>query len=198
MSTTTTPTTPTTLLDAVNALLQAIRVAEVSSLALVDANTDSAGAKKAIDQASREVQLEGWNFNREREAVYDIDPSGYINLPANTLKVHTARYSSGNRLVQRGLRLYDPKKRTFVFTESATVDIVLGLEFAELPFAARALITGTAARRFCLPRLPESSTFEYTKEYLMWARGELEREDLDTEDTDLKMTSPHFTAMGRR
>lgn len=194
----TTPTTPTTLLDAVNILLNAIRVAAVTSLTTVDLNEDAAAAKKAIDDVSREVQMEGWEFNTEREATLDPTPTGEVVLPGNTLRATSFRYSSKNRLVRRGDRLYDPKKRTFNIGEAVKVNLVLALEFTDLSPIARFYVTAMAARRFCLPRLPVGSNFKYTEEMVVGARALLEQEDTDIGDTDLNQTSPHFARMGRR
>ncbi|WP_269929945.1 hypothetical protein [Aminobacter sp. HY435] len=194
----TTPTTPSTLLDAVNTLLNAIRVASVTSLATVDLNEDAAAAKKAIDDVSREVQMEGWEFNTEREVTLDPEPTGEVSLPSNTLQVTSYRYSSKNRLVPREGRLYDPKKRTYNIGEAVKVNLVLALEFAELTPAGRFYVTAMAARRFCLPRLPVGSSFKYTEELVLGARSLLEQEDTALGDTDLKQTSPHFARMGRR
>lgn len=192
-----TPTTPTTLLEALNRVLEAARVSRVSSLSAVDLHEDANGAKAAIDDVSREVQMEGWEFNTEREYPITPDGSGYLTLPNNTLKVNSTRYQSGNRLVQRGTRLYDPKLHTDVFTEDAEVDIVLALEFDDLPMSAKAYITALAARRWALPKLPEGATFRYTEEVIGSARAQMERDDADVRDEDLEASSPHF-AMHRR
>lgn len=198
MVTSTTPTTPTTLLDAVNVLLNAARVGAVQSLNAADINEDAADAKLALDDVAREVQLRGYEFNTERAAVLDPNLAGEIVLPLNVLKVRTSRYYSGNRLVQRGPRLYDPKKRTFNIGASVTVDLTLALEFQDLPATARTYITAVAARRFALPRLPQQATFQYTKEAVESALALMEQDDAEVADTSLPATSPHFANMGRR
>lgn len=195
---TTTPTVPKTLLQAVNELLLAIRASSVMSLLNEDLNEDASAAKQALDTASVETQSEAWEFNRIKEFIIDPTPGGEIELPSNTLKVTTARWASGNRLVERGGRLYDPVEQTFAIGDSVTVDITLALVFEELPMAARMYVTALAARRFCLPRLPTSAAFNYTAEYLKKARALLEQADADTHDGDLGTTSPHFSKMRRR
>ena len=194
----TTPTVPTTLLEAVNTLLNAARVRGIVSLESVNLNVDAAAAKSAIDMVIREALMPGFEFNTEREVKIDPEVSGEINLPNNPLKVKSYRWQWAPRLVRRGNRLYDPKKRTYAIGETVTVDIVVALEFAELPPAAKAYVTAVAARRFALPRLPEGATFQYTEEYLRSALAAMEQEDADVEDSELKLTSPHFANMGRR
>lgn len=198
MVTSTTPTTPTTLLDAVNALLNAARVGPVQSLNAADINEDAGGAKTALDDVTREVLLRGYEFNTEREAVLDPNLAGEIVLPVNTLKVRSSRWQSGTRLVHRGSRLYDPKRRTFNIGTSVTVDLVVALEFQDLPPAARFYVTAVAARRFALPRLPQQATFQYTQEAVASALAQMEEEDTEAADSSLPETSPHFAAMKRR
>lgn len=194
----TTPTTPTTLLDAINTLLQGIRVAGITSLAQADLNEDAATAKKTIDDVIREALTPGFEFNTEREVVLDPSPSGEIALPSNTLRVVTTRWSSGNRLARRGARLYDPIKRTYSIGQSVKVDLTVALEFGDLPPVARTYVTALSARRFCIPRMPEGTTFKYTEEMVQSALLAMQQEDTDVADTDLTMTSPHFAKMKRR
>lgn len=198
MATTTTPTVPKTLLEAVNELLRAIRKASVMSLSASDRNEAASGAKQALDAASVEVQTLGWEFNTVLAAVIDPTPSGEIELPSNCLKVRTARTSSGERLVQRGQRLYSRKNRTYNIGEAVTVDMVEALEFSELSSSFRLWVTALAAIRFCQPQLPSGATFQYTQDFLEAARAAAELEDATVEDTPLSGTSPHFRDMARR
>jgi len=201
MTTTSTPTIPRTLLEGVNELLSAIRVASVSSLLTADLNEDAAKAKQAMDTASIQFQTRGWEFNTERNAIFDPAGDGTITLPSNTLKVRSARNRvSGMRLVFRGGRLYNPHPdyRTFTIGESAACDIVLGLPFEDLTSSARLYVTGLAARSFCIPKLPDLSTFRFTEELLKTTLVAIEQEDAEMVEDDLKTTSPHFAKMGRR
>lgn len=200
MSSTSTPTTPADLLEAVNELLQAIRVSGVMSLTASDTNQDAADAKKALDNASREVQLRGWEFNTEYDYVVDPAPDGTVTLPVNCLKFRRARTESGVRLVGRGqpIRLYDNTKHTYTIGTSVTVEMVIALPFEDLGASFRKYVTALAARRFCIPKLPSGATFAYTDEFLQAAEAEALQADTQAEDGDLKQTSPHFAAMGRR
>lgn len=194
----TTPTTPTTLLDAVNILLEAARVAGVDSLAQTDLNEDAAAAKRALDDVSREVQRTGWEQNTSRNYVLDPEVDGTVLLPNDTAKVKMSRGYGGNRLVPRKGKLYDPKLRTFTIGRSVTVDLVQYLEFADLTDAMRMYITALAARRFAIPRLPSPSAFKYTEEMVEGFLTALEQEDTDHDDRDIKEVSPHFAKFGRR
>jgi hypothetical protein len=159
---------------------------------------DAANAKQTLDDVARQTQMRGWEFNTERDVTIDPNTDGSITLPNNTLKVTSARCWSGNRLVPRGNRLFDPKKRTFNIGESVKVDLVVALEFQDLTEAARFYVTAVAARTFCLPKLPEPATFKYTEEVVESALATVEQEDTDLRDDTLKDSSPHFAQVSRR
>lgn len=197
MASTTTPTTPKTLLDAVNALLLAVRIANVMSLEAGDLNEDAAGAKAALDDVCREVQLTGYEFNTEWAYKIDPAPTGEVVLPSNTLKVRSVRCSY-KRLTQRGLMLYDNVGHTFNIGETVTCDLVIALPYEQLPEAFKLLVTAQAARRWCLPKLPAQATFSYTEEMLDTARSLAEEEDSQGADSTLLDTSPHFAFQRRR
>jgi hypothetical protein len=200
MASTSTPTTPQTLLEAVNDLLEAVRISPIMSLNAADLNDDAAGAKQALDGSVREVLLRGWVFNTDVDYVLDPEPgTGNINLPQNTLKFSVER-SDGNRYVLRGQRLYDPIKHTYAFEGSVTGNLTVSLPFEELPEAFKRYCTGLAARRWCLPRLPSGATFQYTDDMVKSALALAETQEAEMADVTLKDTSPHFAqfARGRR
>lgn len=140
-------TTPTTVLEAVNQCLFAIGEPPVNSIednGVIYAVT----ALQTLSSVNRAVQMKGWHWNEER--AYPITPSfpeGYAYLPKNTLRVDGVRGQSGD-LIVRGNRLYDRSTRSYEFKSTIHVDIVLLLDFEELPEAARYYITVRAARRF--------------------------------------------------
>jgi hypothetical protein len=195
---TTTPTTPKTLLEATNQLLKAIRVSAVMGLEEEDLNADASAAKQALDEVSVEVQSTGWFFNTMTDAKIDPNVDGSVSVPQNCLKFRSARSYSGARLVERGDKLFNPNARTFIIGETVTADYVEGLVFEELPAVARNYITAVAARRFCIPRLPATSTFRFTEEMVAHALSALHQMDDEQRDDTLLETSPHFAKMGRR
>jgi hypothetical protein len=136
-----------TTLDAVNMCLFAIGEAPVNRVegsGLVDA----AVALRTVVNVSREVQKNGWHWNTEIRLPLTPDVDGNLKLPANTLKVDTVGDDEGADLTQRGTRLYDRVNHTYAFTRSYTVDLVVMLDFEEIPEAARNYIALRAARRF--------------------------------------------------
>ena len=147
-------TTPTTQLQAVNSMLSTIGEAPVNSLSsgLVDAET----AETVLNEVSRDVQSFGWNFNSEPDWVFNPISSGEIKLfssPSPVLRADLAKSvtkyrSAESEYVQRGSYMYDKVKHTFVINKPLTLDIVVHLDFEQLPEVARRYITIKAARLF--------------------------------------------------
>ena len=129
-------TTPTTELEAVNIMLASIGESPVSSLddaQLVDVSI----AKSILDETSRALQSQGLHCNTEHE--YPIVP----------VKIDTSGSTSDIDVVQRGTRLYDRKKFSFTtFDGTYYVDMVLLLDFSDLPEHVKRYITVKSARRF--------------------------------------------------
>jgi hypothetical protein len=137
---------PTTTLEAVNQCLFAIGEApgeQVEDSGLVDAAT----ALRTLCNVSREVQKDGWHWNTE---INFRSPDVDGNLPAAlwTLKVDTVGADQWPRPGARGQRLYDRVNHTYVFDRPVTVELVVLLDFEEIPEAARNYIALRAARRF--------------------------------------------------
>lgn len=134
--------TPTTELEAINAILASVGEAPVDSID--DSFTDAQLARNLLTQESRRLQTKGWHFNTELEVSLTPDNSGVLWLPANTLSVVQA----DTNIVQRGRKLYDRSRQSYEFTTGITANLIVALQFEELPEAARAFVTIRAGRRF--------------------------------------------------
>ena len=140
--------TPTSKLDAVNSILLGIGEAPVNTLG--SGLQEAEIAEVTLNNINREVQSIGWHFNTEIRYTLDKTESGIINLPANCLKVDvTAVLRDYNTdVVERSRKLYDRVKNTFVFTTDIETDIVVLLDFEDIPESARRFITLRAARKY--------------------------------------------------
>jgi hypothetical protein len=141
----------TTKLEAVNVMLSTIGEAAVNSLSsgLLDAET----AETILDNVTRSVQTTGWSFNEEVDYTLSPDSDGILNLPANCVRVDLAKSESKYRnanydYVQRGTKLYDKINHTYAINETVKVDMIITLDFNELPEAARRFISIRASRIF--------------------------------------------------
>ena len=144
-------TSPTTKLNAVNSMLTTIGEAPVNSLSsgLLDAET----AETILDEVSRSVQSQGWNFNRERDVSVAADSDGNVVLSTEIIRADLANSetkfrSSENEFVQRGNKMYDKVNQTFNIAKTLKLDIVRLLDFEVLPEVARYYISMRAARIF--------------------------------------------------
>ncbi len=141
----------TTKLEAVNVMLSTIGEAAVNSLSsgLLDAET----AETILNNVTRSVQTTGWSFNEEVDYTLSPDSDGILNLPANCLRVDLAKSESKYRnarydYVQRGVKLYDKINHTYAINEVIKVDMIIILDFDELPEAARRFVSIRASRIF--------------------------------------------------
>lgn len=138
-----------TRLDAVNRMLRAAGEAPVNSLS-DDGLNDTSIAEDLLDETSIEVQLEGFLANRQIE-VRNIDSEGKIRLPENCLRVESAGEQGGRILSMRGSTpplLWDNDNNTDVFTESMELQMILGLEFTDLPPDMQFYVVDNAAQLY--------------------------------------------------
>ena len=141
----------TTKLEAVNTMISVIGESPVNTITgQTSLPITAIQAISTLDETSRAVQSEGWHCNTEYE--YELTPdanTSKITLPNNTLKfdLDPLLYTDTDP-VQRGLKLYDRKNHTEVWTDSVKGTITFELEFEDLPEQIRHYVTVKAARIF--------------------------------------------------
>ena len=112
-------------------------------------NPDVAIALNTLREVSREVQAEGWSFNKEYDYPITPDNNDEINIPSNVLQMdlNTTRTVNLNRdSVNRGGKLYDRKAHSYKWTdETVYVDILWELDWGEIPEPIQAFIVARAA-----------------------------------------------------
>ena len=126
--------TPTTELEAVNTMLSGIGEAPVNSLSEVTA--DVSLARHILNETSREVQLEGFQWNVEDNYPLTPDIHGLIKLHPSIVRVHF-REPSDRELTIRGNQVYDRINHTFTFPQGTAIfcTVTLLLPFEQLPEA---------------------------------------------------------------
>tara|TARA_B100000029_G_scaffold402745_1_gene402343 strand:+ start:132 stop:695 length:564 start_codon:yes stop_codon:yes gene_type:complete len=129
-------------------MLSSIGEAPVSSLddaSLVDVSI----AKSILSETSRAIQSQGLHCNTELEYVLTPNTDGELIVPTNCVKIDTSGTSADVDVVQRGSRLYDREKFSYTdFSGTYYVDMVLLLDFADLPEHVKRYITVKSTRRF--------------------------------------------------
>jgi len=143
------PTTySTSQLDAVNEILGSVGQAPVT--VLDHTNPEVAFAYTTLMEISREVQAEGWVFNREFEYPLTPDSSGFINIPANVIQMDlsdTFENQSYDPVMRQG-RLYDKLNHTFTWEQKVyKFDILWLFPYDDLPQPFKAYVTAKASAR---------------------------------------------------
>ena len=140
--------TPTSELDAVNQMLVSIGEAPVNVLG--SGLQEAEIAQTTLTNISRDVQSQGWYFNTEIRYTLARNSDNEIVLPNNCVKVdRTQVYRDYDTdVVERNRKLYDRVTNSYTFDKDLVVNMVVLLEFNELPEVARRYITLKAARVF--------------------------------------------------
>lgn len=145
----------TTKLEAVNTMLSAIGEAPVTALNLGLVEADI--AETILESVSKEVQSQGYSFNRQLSVAYNPDTNNNIVLPADILRADSTQKTGNLDLVQRGLKMFDRVNNTYTITGTVYLDTVTQLDFLDLPEVVKRYITIRAGRIF-LDRVVGSAT----------------------------------------
>lgn len=159
------PDSLTTKLNAVNTLLQSISQAPVDT---VDPtiSPDVAAAVQTLDELDRRIQTKGWHWNREDDWELAPNEEGEIPLPSNYLWIGNAYWTEGGskaRVTERARKLYNRETRSFTFDGSVSLDMVLKLDWEDMPEYARQAILVAAEEVFQV-RLQGTSIIERVAE----------------------------------
>ncbi len=140
------PTTNATQeLPAVNQILQSCGQAPVTTLD--QTNPDVAIAYQTLLEVSREVQAEGWSFNKEFHYDMAPDTNNEILIPNNILQIDltTNAANMDKDVIRRNGKLYDKANHTYTFTEKVECDITWLFDWVDLPVPIADFITARAA-----------------------------------------------------
>lgn len=179
---------PLTELEAINIMLSTIGESPINSLSASQSTVDVGIAQSVLREVSIQVQEEGWQFNTEINWVLPlVAGTGELQIPLNCIQIDTVGPDVHVDVSMRGQRLYDRINHTFVFTKSLTVDMVLLLEFTEMPQAARHYISVRAARVFQQRVIGSDTLGSFTKLDEALARASLKK--LDSNNADYNILS---------
>lgn len=145
------PTTNAELeLQAVNEILASVGQAPVTSLD--QTNPDVAIANSTLKEVSREVQAEGWTFNREYNYPIPVNSENEILVPTNVLQMDLNKnYVNADKCAvvrsQGGQRkMYDRYNHTFKWSPSPVYfDMLWYYEWIDLPIPMQEFIVARSA-----------------------------------------------------
>ena len=187
-----------TELEAVNFMLATIGESPVSSLN-ESGNVDAVMASQSLTKVSREVQARGWHFNTEEQlTLTPTYPSNEIRLPSNCVQVDTVGEDKLIDVAQRGLQLYNRGDKTIQFTKSIVVDMIVLLEWDQLPQAAREYISVRASRAFHTRAVGGAELYQLTAQEEADALANLKKFDGRTRDSNFLSGSESVARILRR
>ena len=141
------PTNATQELPAINQILSSCGQAPVTTLDTT--NPDVAIAYDTLLQISREVQSEGWTFNKEYHYEFTPDTNDEIPIANNILQIKLTENSNNIDFdgIRRNGKLYDRQHHTYKWTDFDTVecDIVWEFDWVDLPQPIQDFITARTA-----------------------------------------------------
>lgn len=175
-----------TELDAVNIMLSTIGESPVSSLSASESTVDVSLSRQILREVTIQVQETGWHFNSE--VSWPMTPTadtGEIQIPANCVQMDSSGADAMLDVAVRGTRLYNRTARTFTFTKAITVDMILLLDFTDIPQAARHYITIRAARVFQQRMVGSDTLGAFTEKDELRARAALKKLDANTADYNI-------------
>jgi hypothetical protein len=132
-------------LPAVNKILQSCGQAPVTTLD--QTNPDVAIAYQTLLEVSREVQAEGWTFNKENHYKMVRNTDNEILIPNNILQIDATDNAENVELdvIRRSGKLYDKAHHKYTFDNDIEVDIVWLFDWVDLPRPIADFITARAA-----------------------------------------------------
>jgi len=128
---------------------RALTQSSVTSRVENQTNPDVAIALNTLREVSREVQSEGWSFNKELDYPITPDSNNEVNIANNVLQMDLNRTYTQNidrESINRGGKLYDKKKHSNKWTdETLYVDITWYFDWKDIPDPIQAFIVARAA-----------------------------------------------------
>ena len=134
-------------LPAVNQILAACGQAPVTSLD--QTNPAVAIAYDTLLETSREVQSEGWSFNKEAHYPMTPDSNNEIKIPNNVLQIDLSISSASDKnAIIKNVKLYDKEHHTDQWTDGdVDCDITWLFDWVDLPRPIQDYITCRAATK---------------------------------------------------
>ena len=121
----------------------------ITSRVETQTNPDVAIALNTLREVSREVQAEGWTFNKEYDFPLTPDSNNEVLIPNNVLQMDLNRNYPVNLnrdSVNRGGKLYDRTAHSYTWDdETVYVDITWYFDWENIPTPVQAFIVARAA-----------------------------------------------------
>ena len=139
-----------TELSAVNSILGSIGQSPITALNLQALGNPEIGlVHNLLMEVTKDVQNEGWHFNKEDNVKRSPDSNGNFLIPNDYLRfdIHGGLYDRNRDVVKKGGKLYDNVHHTDVFTQDFYFDITYLRDFEDCPSAIQRYIIARASVR---------------------------------------------------
>ncbi len=141
-----------TELSAVNSILSSIGQSPITALASGDlnlGNPEVALIHNLLMESNKDVQNEGWHFNKEDHVKVERDINGQFLVPTDYLRmdIHEGQVDRNRDVVVRDGKIYDNVLHTDVFTKDFYFDITRLYNFVDVPPVIQRYIIASAAVR---------------------------------------------------
>ena len=144
-----------TELSAVNSILGSIGQSPITTLVQQPgqpdplANPEISIVHNILIEVTKDVQNEGWHFNKEDNVKKSPDANGNFVIPSNYLRfdIHGGLYDRNRDVVKKDGKLYDNVHHTDVFTQDFYFDITYQRDFDDIPSAIQRYIIARASVR---------------------------------------------------
>lgn len=172
-------------LEAVNLMLSNIGESPVSTLTGAEGDAFVATSIVILDETTRSVLNDGWEFNVDEEYLMTPDGSGNILITDDMLSVDSNSRSGRYDVTVRAGKLYNKTDQTYVFTDSVYCDVTWEFAFADCPQYIRQYIAIKAARIFARRMLGDTTGQQLTVEDELYARANAKRAENNNADRNM-------------
>lgn len=131
-------------LEAVNLMLSNLGEVPVSSLAGAAGDVYVTTAETVLDEVSRAIQAQGWEFNTDKNYTVVPDIDSQVVIASNIITMDTM--PGGLDVTVRQGKLYNKTAHTFLFTDNLTCEVLWEFDYEDLPQYVRHYIAVRAAR----------------------------------------------------
>lgn len=138
--------------------------------------------RQMLRNISRDIQSKGYWFNTEYGVT--LEPNSItqnITLPFNLLRFEP----EDTKYVARGERIFNREDRTDIITESVVADLVVQLEFDNLPQAARKLLQAKCREQYNNEYYGDTTNKQALEREKMMAQADLDKLHLENEDINM-------------
>ena len=163
-------------LPAVNQILASVGQAPVTTLD--QTNPDVAIAYDTLTSVSREVQAEGWTFNREVYVKFTPDSDDQIVIPNNILQIDlNDEVDNQYEAVRRSGKLYEKINHTFDWTtltgwDTVRCDITWFFDWVDLPRPIQDYIVAKAAAIVSSRIVGDAQQYQILSQKEQWNRAQ--------------------------